>query len=245
MSLTEISQPWAQHITLGASSTLHRMVSQHWDNLPVFLGIQTSQNTSGQAVEPFAPKKGSALQSASPAVMQYSVVAALGFFRSFLLLPYCSMLRRVGTGGSHPPLFPSVGFAIPPGSSMERHIPGDASLEQDAQGRATAVMGFVSHCLFHPKVVLPFPKCREKTWHLGTGPCLSPAPHPLLTPESRAGNTPSPWPCPFWDVCAQTPTQHLPGSPFSTRFKSQLQRSRQELKASSTLLPTRNQEQIC
>lgn len=31
MSLAGISQPWAQHIILGASNTLHRMVSQHWD----------------------------------------------------------------------------------------------------------------------------------------------------------------------------------------------------------------------
>lgn len=124
--------------------------------------------------------------------MQHPAVAALGFFRSFLLLPDCSMLSRLGTGGSHPPLLPSVGFAIPPGSSMDRHTPQDTSLEQNAQGRAAAVTVFVSHCLSHSNIILSLPKCREKSWHLVTGPCLPPAPHPLLTPESRAGNTPSP-----------------------------------------------------
>lgn len=90
----------------------------------------------------------------------------LGVFRSFLLLPYCSMLGTVGTGGSHPPLFPSLGFAIPPGSS----IPQGTSLGQDAQGRAIAVAVFFSHCLSHPKLFCPFPNAGRRAGTLAQVP---------------------------------------------------------------------------
>lgn len=108
-----------------------------------------------------------------------------------------------------------------------------------------AVMVFVTWCLSHPKAVLSFLKYREKSWLLGTGPCLPPAHHPLLTPESRAGNTPTPGTARVGVSVPRYPPWHLPGSPFPTRFQPQLQSSRQVPKASSTLLSTMNQEQIC
>lgn len=155
----------AQHITLGAPSTPNRTVSQRWDAvlcpLPAFLGSRAARTLLaglwGRLLH-----KGKCCAEHLPSSDATPCPCRLGVFRPFILLPYCPMLSRAGTGGSHPPLFPSAGFASPPGPSTERQIPQDTSLEQDAGGAAAAVI-FVSRFLSHPEVVLSLPKCREKS----------------------------------------------------------------------------------
>lgn len=136
MSLAGISQPWAQHIILGASNTLLRMVSQHWDTQccdPSLLSLEyrAARTLLARVWSRFLHKEECSVECL-PSSDATPCRCCLGVFRSFFLLPYCPMLSRVGTGGSHPPLFPSVGFTILSGSSMERHIPQDASLEHNA-----------------------------------------------------------------------------------------------------------------
>lgn len=211
MSLAEMSQPSAQHITLRASSILHRTVSQHWDTqccVPslLSLGYRPARTLLARLWGRLL-HKGKCSAEHLPSSDATPCRCCLRVFRSFLLLPYCPTLSRVGTGGSHPPLFPSVGFASLPGSSMERHIPQDTSLGAGCrQGHGSD--GFCQP-LFIPPKGCSVPSQMQggvSAWHLGTGPRLPPAPHPLLTPESWAGNTSSPQHCPRRGVCAQTPT---------------------------------------
>ena len=171
MAPAEVSQPWAWHIAPGppskspggtaAGCTLHRTGLPAPGcavlcPLPAFLWGQASQDISGRAgLWGGLHCRGKCSAEHLPGVLtQHPDVAALGVFRSFLLLPYCPTLRGVCTGGSHCPLFPSVGLASPhgalPGSSTEGHILHVQALERDV-GRATAAMFFVGRCLSQPK----------------------------------------------------------------------------------------------
>lgn len=190
--------------------------------------------------------KGSALQSISPAVMQHPVVAALGFFGHFfcfLIAQRSAGLAQVAVTLLSSPLWALPACLAPPWRDTSRRT---QALEQDA-GRATAATVFVSCCLSHPKVVLSLPKCREESVP-GTLAQV-PACHLHLTlcsPLSHGqGTPPAPSTARVGVSVPRHPPWHLPGSPFSTRFEPQLQRSRQEPKASSALFSTRNREQIC
>lgn len=182
-------------------------------------------------------------------------VAALRVFRSFLSLPYCPTFCRVCTGGSHHPLFPSVGLASPhgvlPGSSPQK----DTSCRskpwsgRQAEPRQRCFLSAVV-CPSHRQADPSPPRCREKSvpgilaqvsaCHLH--PQLSP-PSPLSHGQGASTRSiaqpASGSPCP-----AKNPNTHR-ALPFSTHFKTQLQRSWEEPKTFSTLFSTRNREQIC
>lgn len=250
MSLAEMSQPSAQHITLRASSILHRTVSQHWGTqccVPslLSLGYRPARTLLARLWGRLLHKgKCSAEHLSSSDATPCR--CCLGVFRSFLLLPYCPTLSRVGTGGSHPPLFPSVGFASLPGSSMERHPAGHKPWSRMQAGPRQRQ--FLSAVVYPTqRLFCPFPNA-------GRSQCLAPwwqvpACHLHLTlcsPLSHGqGTPPAPSTARVGVSVPRHPPWHLPGSPFSTRFEPQLQRSRQEPKASSALFSTRNREQIC
>lgn len=181
------------------------MVSQPWDTHCCVPSLPSLEHRAARTVlaRPWSRllHKGKCSAERLPSSDATPCPRCLGVFQSFLLLPYCPMLTRAGTGGSHPPLLPSVGFAVPPGSSMERHIPQHTSLEQDA-GRATAVTAVV-----YPtqRLLCPFPNARRSPGTLAQVPAC----HLHLTlcsPLSHGQGTPPARPCPRRAVCAQTPT---------------------------------------
>lgn len=109
MAPAETSQPWAWHISSGAPSkspsgtaagcTLHRTGLPVPGRaalcpLPAFLWGQASWDISGQAgLWGGLHCRGKCSAEHLPsALTQRPEVAALGFFRSFLLLPYCPTL---------------------------------------------------------------------------------------------------------------------------------------------------------
>lgn len=172
MASAKLSQPWPWHITQGPPSkspsgtavgAILRRTGLPTPGcavlcpLPAFLWGQASWDTSGWAgLWGGLHSRGKCSAEHLPsALTQCPDVAALRVFRSFLSLPYCPTFRRVCTGGSHHPLFPSVGLASPhgvllPGFSTEGHILQVQALEREA-GRAAAAMFFVGRRLSQPQ----------------------------------------------------------------------------------------------
>lgn len=245
-----MSQPSAQHITLRASSTLHRTVSQHWGTqccVPslLSLGYRPARTLLARLWGRLLHKGKCSAEHlpSSDATPCRCCLGVFGHFFCFLIAQRSAGLAQVAVTLLSSPLWALPACLAPPWRDTSRRT---RALEQDA-GRTTAATVFVSHCLSHPKVVLSLPKCREESVP-GTLAQV-PACHLHLTlcsPLSHGqGTPPAPSTARVGVSVPRHPPWHLPGSPFSTRFEPQLQRSRQEPKASSALFSTRNREQIC
>lgn len=222
--------PPAQDVSPNAG--VHSTVSP-----PCFLWGQASQDISGQAgLRGGSHRRGKCSAEHLPAVlMQHPDAAALGVFS---VISFASLLPNAPQGLHRWPSPSSL-------SSIEGHIPQVGALERDA-GRAAAAMSFVGRCLSQTKTVSSVPTQGEvSAWHLGTDPRLPPAPacsrgHPHLTAPSplshgqRAPALPVAQPTLGHPCPATHPSTHW-ALPFSTRFKTQLQRSWEEPKDFSSL----------